>query len=236
MDGNSAATGIARGMGRRAFLIQGLGAGLVLGALGPPQARAAVYGVPADGRLAFQVWRKNAHIGEHALRFEQDGDALTVHIDVHIIVRIGPVPVMRYTHSSKEQWQGGQFQGLEATTHSNLDRQHVTARRSADGLYIQPVRGAPYTASGDTLPMSHWNRQVMRAPLFDPDDGRLLRETTRALKGEEMVKLADGSSVRATRYTITGDASVDDWYDANNVWTALHSRVVDGSYIDYLRL
>ena len=52
----------------------------------------------------------------------------------------------------------------------------------------------------------------------------------------DMIKLADGSSIKATRYAISGDAAVDDWYDANNVWTALHGRVVDGSYIDYLRL
>jgi hypothetical protein len=56
------------------------------------------------------------------------------------------------------------------------------------------------------------------------------------MKGEEMVKLADGASVKATRYAVTGDASVDDWYDTANVWTALHGRVVDGSYIDYRRL
>ena len=236
MDDDSSAAGAVIGMKRRAFLMQSLGAGLVIGALGAPSARAATPGVPAEGRLAFQVWRRNAHIGEHVLRFDQDGDNLTVRIDVHIVVRIGPVPVMRYTHSCREHWQGGQFQGMEATTHSNLEKQSVVAKRTADGLYIQPVSGAPYTTPGDTLPMSHWNRQVMKAPLFNPDDGKLLRETSRTMKGEETVKLADGSTIRATRYGVVGDATVDDWYDANGVWTALHSRVVDGSYIDYLRL
>jgi hypothetical protein len=236
MDDDSAAAGMAIGIGRRAFLMQSLGAGLAFGAAAAGPAWAAIPGVPTEGRLAFQVWRKNALIGEHSLRFDQDGDSLTVRIDVRIVVKVGPVPVMRYTHSSREHWLGSQFQGLESTTHSNLDKQSVVARRTADGLYIQPVSGAAYTASGDTLPMSHWNRQVMKAPLFNPDDGKLLRETSRSLKGEEMVKLADGTSVRATRYGVVGDATVDDWYDANGVWAALHSRVVDGSYIEYLRL
>jgi hypothetical protein len=237
MDEGKAATGDAMEAGRRAFLIQGLGAGLALSALGlPALAKASGAGVPADGRLSFQVWRKGGHIGEHALTFQQDGDDLMVQIDVHIIVKIGPVPVMRYTHSCRERWSGGQFQSLEAVSHSNLDKQHVVARRTADGLYIEPAAGAPFTTAADTLPMSHWNRQDMRAPLFNPQDGKILRESTRVLKGDEMVKLADGSMVKATRYAIGGDAAVDDWYDASNVWTALHGRVVDGSYIDYLRL
>ena len=236
MDDISAAAGQAMGVDRRGFLIRGLGAGLAMSALGAAPARAAIVGVPADGKLTFQVWRKSAHIGDQTLRFDQDGDTLTVHIDIRIIVRVGPVPVMRYTHVSKETWQGGQFQGLESTSHSNLEKQTVLARRTGDGLYIQPSSGDPYTTSGDTLPLSHWNRQMMRAPLFNPDDGKLLKETGRAAKGDEMVKLADGSSIKGSRFGITGEATLDDWYDANGVWASLHSRVVDGSYIDYLRV
>jgi hypothetical protein len=238
MDDGNAATGHAMAMDRRSLLIRGLGAGFALSALGlPALAKATMSGVPADGKLAFQVWRQGAHIGEHSLTFQQDGDDLTVQINVHILIKIGPVPVARYTHSCTEHWSGGQFQGLDAVSKQTPgSRQHTVARRTSDGIYIEPASGEPYTTSADTLPMSHWNRQVMRARLFNPQDGKLLKESSRVLKGEEIIKLADGSSIRAIRYAVTGEATVDDWYDANNVWTALHGRVVDGSYIDYLRL
>jgi hypothetical protein len=227
---------IATRPGRRALILGGLAASATL-PFRPARARAVISGVPAGGHLAFQVWRKGSHIGEHALMFQQEGDDLIVQIDVHILVKIGPVPVASYGHSCKERWSGTQFQGLEAISHSSPGaQQHVIARRTSDGIYVEPAAGAPYTIAGDTLPMSHWNRQVMKAPLFNPQDGKLLKETSRTMKGEEMVKLADGASVKATRYAVTGDASVDDWYDTANVWTALHGRVVDGSYIDYRRL
>jgi hypothetical protein len=236
-DGGSAARLSQAGIGRRALLLQGLGAGLTFSALGPAALARTLSGVPAEGKLAFQVWRNGAHIGEHDLKFEQDGDELTVQINVRIVVRVGPVPVMKYTHSCKERWSGGgAFLGLESVSHSNLTKQVVSAKRSADGIWIQPASGDAYTVPGDTLPMSHWNRQMMKSPLFNPQDGKVLKESSRTVKGKEMVKLADGSMVEATRYAVTGDASVDDWYDAGNVWTALHGRVVDGSYIDYLRL
>jgi hypothetical protein len=238
MDNVGAPVRTRAGLGRRALLVRGLGAGVALSGLGRPAwSKIANPGVPADGRLAFQVWRNGSHIGQHVLAFQQDGDDLTVQIDVHIVVKFGPVPVARYTHSCKEHWSAGQFQGLDSVSHSTPGgQQKVTARRTADGVYIDANGAAPYTASGDTLPMSHWNRQVMKSPLFNPQDGKILKETSRTLKGEETIKLADGSAIRATRYAVMGDASVDDWYDSANVWAALHGRVVDGSYIDYLRL
>jgi hypothetical protein len=238
MDDGDAAAKTAMSMGRRALLIHGLGAGVALGMLSAPaRSKAANSGVPADGRLAFQVWRNGSHIGQHDLAFQQDGDDLTVQINVHIVVKFGPVPVARYTHSCKEHWTAGQFQGLESNSDSTPGaRQHVLARRTADGLYIEPASGAPYTIAGDTLPMSHWNRQVMKSPLFNPQDGKILKETSRIMKGEEVIRLADGTAIRATGYAVIGDATVDDWYDSANVWAALHGRVVDGSYIDYRRL
>jgi hypothetical protein len=226
-------TGVS--MERRFVLLGGLGVGLASLAR-PALAKPILSGVPTEGRLAFQVWRKGAHIGQNVLHFDQTGDDLTVQIDVNIVVKIGPVPVMRYTHSCKEHWVGGLFQGLESTSHSNMDKQHVVARRGGEGIHIEPAAGDPYTAPSDSLPISHWNRQMMTAPLFNPQDGKPLHETNRVAKGEETVKVANGSSVRASRYGLVGDATLDDWYDASGVWAALHSRVVDGSYIDYLRI
>lgn len=224
-------------MGRRAFLISGVGAGLTLPLLGATSAWAQPAGVPPGGQLAFKVMRKGVHIGEHALTFTQDGDNLSVHTEVRITIKVGPVPVYHYVHRCTERWTGARFTNLESSTSANgVSRESIKARRTSDGIYIEPAVGDPYTASADCLPLTHWNRLAYQgAPLFNPQDGKPMHETL-VSKGDDMVKLADGTSIRATRYSVKGDGTMDDFYDAAGVWTGLHSKVQDGSYVDYLRL
>ncbi len=222
-------------MGRRAFLIGGVGAGLALPLLRAAPAFAQPSGIPSSGKIAFRVLRRGAHIGESTVTFTQDGDSLTVRTDVHIQVRVGPVPVYRYTHLCTEHWSGNRFMGLESSTNSNMSREKVTARRMPDGLHIEPSAGTPYVVSGDSLPQTHWNRFAYMGPMFNPQDGRPLKETL-VSRTPDTVKLADGSSVPATRWSLTGDGVMDDFYDATGVWTGLHAKVQDGSYVEYLRL
>ena len=227
------ATGVACApMGRRAFLI---GAGLALPVLYAGRAQAAPAGIPAEGKIAFKVMRKGAHIGEHRLTFTQDGDSLTVQVDVRITVRIGPVPVYHYVQRITEHWKGDRFMALDSATSANVSHQSMTARRGADGLRIEPSGADPYVISGDALPLTHWNRFAYQGPLFDPQAGKLLKLSL-VSRGDDMVQLADGSSVKAVRWTVAGDGMMDDYYDANGVWTGLHVKVQDGSQVQYLRL
>ena len=222
-------------VGRRAFLIGGAGAGLVLPLLRAAPAFAQPSGIPASGKIAFRVLRKGQHIGESTVTFTQDSDGLTVRTEVRIQVKVGPVPVYRYTHTCTEHWTGNRFMGLESATNSNMSREKVTVRRTADGLHIEPSNGTPWTASGDALPQTHWNRFAYMGPMFNPQDGKPLRETL-VSRTPDMVKLADGTSVPATRWSVTGDGVMDDFYDAAGVWIGLHAKVQDGSYVEYLRL
>ena len=229
------ATGWARnGIGRRAFLASGA-AGLALPWLGPRAARAALSGIPSDGKVAFKVMRKGAHIGEHSLTFSQDGDMLTVTTDVRITVHIGPVPVYHHTQHCVERWKGDRFISLDSTTHSNIGHDVVTVRRMADGVHIEPASGAAYIAPAEALPLTHWNRFAYQGPLFEPQNGKLLKETLVA-RGDDMIAAADGSMIKVTRWSVTGDGVMDDYYDAGGVWAGLHVKVRDGSRVEYLRL
>jgi len=228
--------GTHAGFGRRAFLTGGGAAGLVLPSLfRATPARAALSGIPADGKVAFKVLRKGANIGQHSLRFEQDGDNLTVHVEVRITVHIGPVPVYHHAQRCTERWKGDRFVSLESSTSSNVSNETVTARRTSDGVRIEPAGGQPYTAPAETLPLTHWNRFAYQGPLFDPQGGKMLRETL-VSRTDDMIQAADGSNIKVTRWSVTGDGVMDDYYDASGVWAGLHVKVRDGSRVEYLRL
>jgi len=227
------ATRITERVDRRAFLVGG--AGLALPFLATTQAFAAPSGVPASGQVGFKVYRKGSPIGEHRLKFDQDGDSLTVTTDVHILVKLGPVPVYHFTQHVVERWRGDRFMSLDSTASTQTSHDKVTVRRTADGIHVEPSGDDPYTVP-EIYPLTHWNPRVYQSGvLFNPKDGKA-QKVALAARTDDTVKLNDGSSIHATRYAVTGDSVMDEYYDAQGVWSGMHSRVQDGSYVDYRRL
>jgi hypothetical protein len=207
-----------------------LGSGMALAA-----AAGGSDGVPPGNRLSFRVLRKGSEIGSHVLDFRRDGDALEVRIDVRMAVTFGPITLFRYRHSGTERSAAGRFVSLETQTDNDGEALRVTARRDGDGVTVEATGLARQTLPATARPLTHWNRACMAAPLFNPQDGKVMRLTVMP-RGDDTVALASGASVTAAHYALTGEATLDDWYGADDVWTALRALGKDGSVIDYRRV
>ena len=213
-------------IGRRSVLA----AGFCLAGAG----RLLAKGAPVRRPLAFEIWRNGQKIGSHSVSFRGDDDDFVVGVQAEMLVKFGPVPVFRYHHQASETWRGGKFVSFETHTVSNGRKEHVSASRSADSVAVITSEGRLIQAPANAHPLTHWNAAVLEGPVFNPQTGLLTHEQVVRSPGES-VRLADGQSIPATRYSLTGDADISDWYDADNVWTALRAKAPDGSYIDYRR-
>jgi hypothetical protein len=212
---------------RRGFLI---GAGVLAGG-----AWAQAPGVPGDNDLVFDVSRNGSRIGSHKLRFSRSAETLTVTIDAEFRVGFGPITLFRYAHRGVETWQGGRFMRLETTTNHNGTHRSVLASRQAGGVLIRATGAPDRVDSPDTLPLTHWAIEAMSAPVFNPETGENLAEQARHL-GPATVQLADGAHIPATRFALTGETSILDYYDNARVWAGLQAKAKDGSSIDYRRV
>ena len=198
-------------LNRRALL----GSGLLL--LAPAMVPAAV---PASRRLAFTVHRNDTQIGEHLMTFAGDPASPVVTTEVSMAVKLGPVPVFRYRHHAVERWAAARFQALETSTQANGKSQTVSARATPAGVLIETARGRT-VAPADAVPLTHWNRDVFAGPLFNPQEGRMLKVQV--------------SRPAAGHVALRGEAEIDDYYDPDGVWRALRGRLKDGSAIEYRR-
>jgi hypothetical protein len=186
--------------------------------------------LPPDPR--FEVFRDDIRIGHPAISFHADGDTTVAAVEVEIVVRLGPIPVFRYTHSVRETWHGDRFLSLESDTYNDGTPYHVEAANTGDHVIVA-TRTVPHAElPPETIPLTHWNQLRMRRPLFNPQDGVPV-ESTVAPRGEEMVAMADGRAVRAMHYSLVGKIALEDWYDAAGKWIALRSIGHDGSRIEY---
>lgn len=196
-------------VGRRELLLGGVGL------LAPSLARAA------PGKLAFQVFRNGAKIGEHRMTFSGGDDDRTVVTDVDMVVKIGPVPVYRYRHTAFERWTGGRWSSIETTTNGNGKVFGVSGRAMGSYVQITGPKGA-VRGPADAVPFSHWNQASFGKPLFNPQEGKMLKVTC--------------SKVAAGHWQIRGDAEIDDFYDPSGAWVALKGKLEDGSRMEYRRL
>jgi hypothetical protein len=198
-------------------------------ALGAALAAAPAVALEAPPSLRFAVFRNGAKVGDHRMRFSRTPSGLEVVTEVAMTIRVGPVPVFRYTHRATEQWRDGAFTRLETQSSSNGRRERVEALATDAGVRIENAAGL-LTAPAASVPLTHWNPAIYGRPLFNPQTGRMLKVTMRRRDGEP---LPGGGSGRLL--SIRGEAEIDDWYDSQGVWVALRGRLPDHSQLEYRR-
>jgi hypothetical protein len=216
----------AQDLTRRAMVA----AGITLASFAAARAQSVWLGAR---RLTFEMWRNQRKIGRHSLEFKGDAKNFVATIDATAKISVGPLTVFQYQHETTETWLDGRFSAFQSRAVTNGKVEWVAATRSADGVLIRTAAGS-LVAPPSTLPLTHWNRQALHGPLFDFQTGKLLRESV-ASHGGETVQTANSGSVVATRYSLSGDLDVVEWYDAHDDWVAMRIKAMDGSYIDYRR-
>lgn len=208
--------------------------GLVAAGFGLALPTFATAAAPANGRLSFAVFRNGDRVGEHVMRFSRSGGGIDVSTDAEMIVKLGPVPVFRYTHTATERWRGGDFAALSTQTNSNGKRERVSAEASGAGVRIEGPSGQVNAPAG-TAPLTHWNTAAFDGPLFNPQLGKMLKVSV-SRGGRERVQAAGGAAISATRWAVRGEAEIDNWYDGDGVWAGLRGKLEDGSTLLYRRL
>ncbi|MFO1083458.1 MAG: DUF6134 family protein [Reyranellaceae bacterium] len=214
---------------------------------------AAAEEFPYGRNVTFDVYRNGQPIGQHTLVFQQDGANRTVTVAVDLAVKALGVIAYRYQHNSKEVWNKNALQALEASTDDNGQKYSVRVKRGGDGLTVERQSPAATVAAAETsdqglqpstvarevlpanlLPTTHWNvNQVGQSALLNTQYGTKSKTQVTKL-GRELVKLANGTTVQATRYHYTGDIRMDQWFDDRGRWVKSAFPAMDGSSIDYV--
>lgn len=215
-------------MGRRGMVRALAGAALAPTALLPQPARA---GIPANRRLAFEVFRNARPIGSHVVTFEQAGEALEVRIAVDLAVRWAGLVAYRYQTRATESWRGDVLMAAQAETTDDYGRYAMRTTRRNGRLVVEGTAGATYTAPDRSLVSSHWNPAQLQAPMISLQDGKLL-EFTIAPRGRATIA-ARGTQLEAEHFALTGPHTLELWYDRQRIWSKLKALSWEGSEIEY---
>ena len=219
---------------------------ILLMAAGSATASAAE-GAPYGESLVFSAFRNGQPIGTHALAFQRQGGRLIVSTSIDFAVKLLGITAYRYSHRSREIWNGDDLQSITTLTEDDGKHYAVRARQEGNGLVVEREmpgavvndqglqRGGPIreTLPSGILPSTHWNmNQVKQSRLLNSQKGTEERIAV-ARVGRETVKTVAGA-VEATRYSYSGGIRMDQWFDDRGCWVKSLFVVSDGSTIEYL--
>jgi hypothetical protein len=173
---------------------------------------------PPGGRLAFDVTRKGADIGEHVFTFNGHGPDFVVKVATDIAVKVPLIRTKLYSYEQKssEQWRGGQLT-------------HLTSQTDNDGKSSKVDEPVDHL-----LPGSLWSAESAKATrLVNTIDGTVMQVHVADL-GPERIEVG-GKSIEARHYRVSGDLAREVWYDADGYLAQLTLVADDGSTVTYLR-
>jgi hypothetical protein len=183
--------------------------------------------------LEFEVRRGDAPIGTHKVAIRKAGERTDVEIEIDLAVRFAFLTVYRYTHRSRETWEGARLVGLDASTDDNGERTRVAARATDAGLAVDGS-GGRYVAPASVAPTSYWRRDKLeRTHLLDTQSGKLVAVANAAL-GTRAADV-DGAPAPVDFYRVSGDLEAELGYAADGSWAALAFEA-RGARIDYRRV
>ena len=192
---------------------------LIVGAAALAMAPRAAFAAP--GKYMFAVFRNGTKVGEHAMTITQSGEDITASANVAMTIKVGPVPVYRYKHTATERWVNGKFASIETFTDANGKKQKVVAKAGGPAVTIEGPAGL-VRAPANANPLSHWNTAAFGQPLFNQQEGKVLKVTA--------------TKVSPTHYRVRGEAEIDDFYDAAGNWVGLKGKLEDKSTLEYRRI
>ena len=193
---------------------------------------ATLRAAPASRPIAFTVLRGGSPIGTHRVSFAETGGTLAVEIEIDLEVRFASIPVYRYVHRSREEWQGERFLRLDARTDDNGTRTEVRVRPAPAGLAVSGS-GGEYVAPAETRPTSYWHEDMTRRTrLLDTQAGTLVDVRARQA-GTQIASIA-GREVEMRVYEVTGDLNSRLGYTRSGEWVDLEFKA-RGSTIRYRR-
>ena len=180
--------------------------------------------IPEDGKVIFDVIRKNNVIGSHEIEFIKNDDSLVVKTNINIKVKVLFVTAYEFAHQSTETWSEGNFIKIDAHTDFEDEREYFIKGRDDGDLFLASGMDGKLELDKNILPSNFWNIDVLKQKeIFDTQKG-VVRTIDVEYLGYEEIKV-NKKNIKCNKFILNASSNPKDkspfpeytlWYDEND--------------------
>ena len=183
----------------------------------------------------FRVFLNDDEIGSQQVLLEQNANKDTVSIESELTVKVLFFNAYSYQHSAKEAWQDQCLVQLDSSSKEKGDRFFVNARGDQHGLSITSQSGKK-KLSGCIHSFAYWDIQRLKAEkLLNAQTGEYVPARF-SPKGQTKLDNGNNKAVSVMHYVLHAeDTDINIFYDNDEQWVALQTKVKGGRTLSYYR-
>jgi hypothetical protein len=189
----------------------------------------------ATTTLSFDVYLDDKKIGLHEVRISEEGDEKHVTVQANMQVNLLFITLFNYQHEARERWRQGCITQLDTQTLDDGERLSVTGLKVEKGLKV--ISNQESTVINDCVrTFAYWDPQLLSSNyLLNTQNGKY--EPAQFINEGEQPLMFNGMTYGQKRYRLNvgEEVVIQLWYDIDNSWQALETRVAGGRKLRYLR-
>ena len=183
----------------------------------------------------FDVYLNKAKMGTHTFVLS-DTNMMTS--SAKFKVKVLFINAYSYNHVSKEQWQDGCLNSIEAETTENKVNTKVSGKLEGSDFNINVNDKQNQALPACVMTFAYWNPKILtQSKLLNPQNAEYLNTNIKQL-GTETIEVK-GKPTETAHYLLQGlsegkvKLNIDLWYDQNKNWVALQSTTPEGYKVSY---
>ena len=183
----------------------------------------------------FDVYLNKAKMGTHTFVLS-DTNMMTS--SAKFKVKVLFINAYSYNHVSKEQWQDGCLNSIEAKTTENKVNTKVSGKLEGSDFNININDKQNQALPACVMTFAYWNPKILtQSKLLNPQNAEYLNTNIKQL-GTETIEVK-GKPTETAHYLLQGlsegkvKLNIDLWYDQNKNWVALQSTTPEGYKVSY---
>ena len=141
--------------------------------------------IPKEGKVKFEIVRKNKVIGTHEIIFFENNEDLIIETNIDILVKVLFVTAYTFSHQSKEIWRNGNFIKIDGHSDFEDEREYFIKGEIKNGFLFASGMDGKLKLDKNIIPSNFWNIDVMyQNEIFDTQKGIVRKLSVKESRNE----------------------------------------------------